>query len=41
MPTEEVGRKLCEKLAAYNVPYLWNDDPTIRVLVSEKEVEVC
>jgi len=35
LPTEVVGRKLCEKLSAYNVPYQWDGNPNVRVLVGE------
>ncbi|MCD6148080.1 hypothetical protein J7J18_01770 [bacterium] len=35
LSTKEVGKKLCEKLDAYHIPYRWNGDPNVRILVGE------
>lgn len=33
LPAETVGKILCEKLTKYNIPYNWDGNPNVRILV--------
>jgi len=35
LPTKKVGEIVCRKLDKYKIPYEWNGDPSVRILVGE------